>query len=40
MERDQLERFCANLRRNGGDFNSGCLSGIDVKGRNGEIIRR
>ena len=39
MERDQLENS-ANQGRNNGDCNSGSLSRVEVKGRDGEIIRR
>ena len=39
MERDQLENS-ANQGRDNGDFNSGSLSRVEVKGRDGEIIRR
>lgn len=39
MERDQLENS-ANHGRNNGDCNSGSLSRVEVKGRDGEIIRR
>ena len=40
MERDRLESFSANQRRDNGDFSSGSISEVEVKGRDGEIIRR